>query len=59
MLLFYFLLPHSYTVECEVVIRPIESKATVIEKGESTLMTRQFFGEQFKIIEAEENEKRR
>lgn len=57
MLLFCFLLPQSYTVEYEVVIRPIETKTVVADRAAEVLMTRQFFGESFKVIEAEENSK--
>jgi len=44
-------------IETKVVITEIERKDTVVVDGEfeSPEMTREFFGEQFKKIEAEEN----
>ncbi|PQJ29648.1 hypothetical protein [Rubritalea profundi] len=59
LLVFYYFLSAEIEVETEVRITPLKQEVHDAQLEPTKLMNRQFFGEQFKIIEAEENEKRR
>ncbi|WP_018970693.1 GumC family protein [Rubritalea marina] len=54
-----YVMPKKYEATAVVKINPLGSKHQMMNNpGYSTMMTRQFFGTQFKIIESEENLKR-
>ena len=53
-----YVMPKKYESTAVVKINPLGSKHQMMNTGYSTMMTRQFFGTQFKIIESEENLKR-
>ena len=53
-----YVMPKKYEATAVVKINPLGTKNQVVGNGASALMTRQFFGTQFKIIESDENLKR-
>lgn len=53
-----YVMPKKYEAKTIVKINPLGTKSQVMEGAQSSQMTRQFFGTQFKIIESEENLKR-
>ena len=53
-----YVMPKKYEASAVVKINPLGTKNQVVGSGASALMTRQFFGTQFKIIESDENLKR-
>jgi hypothetical protein len=59
LLVFYYFFSTEVSVESEVRITLLEEEHHGGKTEPKHLMTREFFGEEFKRIEAEENEKRR
>jgi succinoglycan biosynthesis transport protein ExoP len=53
-----YVMPKKYEATAVVKINPLGTNNQVIGNGSSALMTRQFFGTEFKKIESEENLKR-
>jgi len=53
-----YVMPKKYEAVAVVKINPLGTKNQVVGNGASALMTRQFFGTQFKIIESDENLRR-
>ncbi|MEO1857159.1 MAG: polysaccharide biosynthesis tyrosine autokinase [Rubritalea sp.] len=53
-----YVMPKKYEATAVVKINPLGTKNQVVGNRASALMTRQFFGTQFKIIESDENLKR-
>ncbi|MFC5049866.1 GumC family protein [Rubritalea spongiae] len=53
-----YVMPKKYEATTVIQVNPLGSKNQVMGNTSSPLMTRQFFGTQFKIIESEENLKR-
>lgn len=53
-----YVMPKKYEATAVIQVNPLGSKNQVMSGAASPLMTRQFFGTQFKIIESEENLKR-
>jgi capsular exopolysaccharide synthesis family protein len=53
-----YVMPKKYEATAVIQVNPLGSKNQVMGNAASPLMTRQFFGTQFKIIESEENLKR-
>lgn len=53
-----YVMPKKYESVAVVKINPLGTKNRILGNAPSALMTRQFFGTQFKIIESDENLKR-
>lgn len=53
-----YVMPKKYESVAVVKINPLGSNNQILGNAQSALMTRQFFGTQFKIIESDENLKR-